>query len=554
MTFVKKDFKNIYESGIKELTDIETQAIEQAKKTRSDHSKKQKQTAQQSLEQLQTKSGLLQVELKQSINESLKKLQDTLAIENAQSEAFLDSLTIELKTLIAQMKVKLKALKGSHQENVDFARSVAAENYLSNTEHMSFALEQALSDSLQNLRTKAGDNLQGLELQLDKTVVNIQDNIDNVTKSTLVSLKDQVDTINDHASSLLKTLLLDSQNKLKLLGESARKAKIEVDSSAGSLLDVIANHADSIEHDINGSYENITTTHFKNADARLSNLADELSTLHDTTTEQLITVTDELSEDLLDRSKQAQVGLRDRCDDVVNRVDHLFNDFQGKLDTRLQFSRGQKQALESDKNRILNAVQNELVSIQKAFATKIAGMLSQSKAELIETTKSVEDQIAKSTDSLGDRMAESANVIQSQMENEVARFLKEISTVRVAALDEISVAAKGKIVSRDWNEQNNKSAVADEPENEAVTNKQLEKDSTDSSADEFITADSDQAMASISSESSSDSLLPEEISLDQSIMNEDINIVSGDIDITSGDTDITENKSRRSRRRRDNKE
>ena len=198
----------------------------------------------------------------------------------------------------------------------------------------------------------------------------ISQNTDEVTNKNLTSFKEEANAVIVHASALLKNLLIDSQNKLSQLNNSANKASIDMDSSAQTLLSDITEHANEIEKDINSAYENITTLHFKNADDRLSQFADELSALHDTTTEQLIAVTDELSDDLNNRSKQLQEGLGDRCNDVINRVNNLFSSFQEKLNERLQFSRGQKQALETDKHKILLAVQNELFSIQKSFAKK----------------------------------------------------------------------------------------------------------------------------------------------------------------------------------------
>ena len=138
MNLVKKDFKNIYESGVKELSNIEQEAIEKAKNDKQEHTKKQIELAKQTIENLEKKSGLLQVELKQSINESLLKIQNTLATENAQSAAFLSSLITELKTVTSLMKMKLNGLKQSHHENVDFVRSVAAENYLTSSEQVKF--------------------------------------------------------------------------------------------------------------------------------------------------------------------------------------------------------------------------------------------------------------------------------------------------------------------------------------------------------------------------------------------------------------------------------
>jgi hypothetical protein len=550
MTFVKRDFKNIYESGVKELTDIELKAVDKAQEKKIEHSQEQKQTAQQSLEHLEKKSELLQVELKQSINESLKKLQDTLAIENAQSKAFLDSLMAELKTLTEQMKVKLSALKQSHHENVDFAKTVAAEHYLTNTEEMSFAIEHALSNAIQNMGVKAKGNFQNLELYLEQALADVQDNVTEVTKSNLVSMKDKADTVADHSSSLLKTFFDDSQNKLSQLEGSARKANNEVESSSVSLLEDIANHADFTEKEINSTYENITTAHFQNADNRLSKFADELSTLHDTTTEKLIITTDELSDDLLDRSKQVQIGLRNRCDDVVNRLDNLFGSFQSKLNDRLQFSRGQKQALESDKNKILVAVQNEMLSIQRAFGKKIAGMLDQSKGELVELTKSVEAQMLTATESLGEKMSKSANSIQQQIENEVTKFLQEISSVRGAAIDEISIAAKGNISFSPSSDADStvedKTDIEDENDLSVEEKDDLTVEEKDLTMEEKyespqVTESDEETLSSVDSQSQIEYLSSEENKSSEAIENEE-------------ESDASGTKPRRSRRRKDNQQ
>ncbi len=519
MTFAKKDFKNIYESGVKELADLELQAIEKGQDKKNEHSQAQRESSLKSLEYLEKKSELLQVELRQSIDESLKKLQDSLAVENAQSEAFLASLMAELRTLTEQMKVKLSALKNSHHENVHFAKTVAAEYYLTNNEEINFKLEHALSNAIQNMSGKTKANFQNLHSNLEQSLVDLQDHIGEVTKSNLVSLKDESYTIADHSSTLLKKFFVDSQSKLTQIETSARQANSEVESSLISLLEQISNHANLIEKDVNSTYESISTAHFQNADNRLSKFADELSTLHETTTEKLITTTDELSDDLVVRSKQVQEGLRSRCEDVVNRLDNLFNSFQGKLNDRLQFSRGQKQALESDKNRILIAVQNEMVSIQKSFAQKIAGMLDQSKIELIDLTNSVEAQMLTTTESLGEKMSASANSIQQQMEKEVNKFLQEISTVRTAALEEISAAARGNSFPKGTQRDLNRAGA-----NETPTVQKLAED-TSSLTDS-------QLESNLSSSNESE--------LDEMVENEE--------------ADLGESKARRNRKRKDNQE
>jgi len=445
MTQAGKKFKDIYDSGATMLTDLEQQATEQMKQAQEEHSQHNRKSAEQSIQQLERKSGLLQTELKQSIDESLKKLTDTLVIENSYSEALASSLLAELKTLAEQMKVRVNSLKQLHQENVDFARSVAAEQYLGTSDEMSFELEQTMSQTIDKLGVQGKIGIDSLRQDLEKIILQVHDNVNEITSSNLVSTEEQADTIADQSSSLLQTLTSDCQNRLKVLESAARQANQEVESSARSLLEEIAECAVVFEKEINQNYEQISAAHFQKADYRLSNCADELSAMHDATTERLISLTDELSQNLLSNSTQVQHGLRNRCDDTVSRLGKSFNAFQNRVNERLQYSQGQKQALESDKHKLLSAVQNELLSIHSSFAKKIATMLEQSKSELADATRAVEEHMDDAIESFSQQMGTSAQSINKQVEEEVAKFLQELSTDRAAALEEISAAAQGRM-------------------------------------------------------------------------------------------------------------
>ena len=481
MTLAGKEFKNIYDSGAKMLTDIELESIAKIKQDKEEHSLNHRKSADQSLQHLEDKSSLLQGELKQSIDASLNKLESTLALENTQTEVFVSSLLSELNILTEQMKMKLKALKQSHQENVDFAGTVATENYLTDTEEVSFELEQTLSRSLDNLSAQGKVTLANLNENLADKLSQGDLSMDEIIKSTLLSAEEQTQTINSHTASLLQTSSTNSQTKFKVLEQAARDANQEVEAVGRSLLGVIANHAANIEKDVNLDYDQITSAHFQSADNRLGNCADELSELHDTTTEQLVNYTEEYSTDLSAKSNQVQEGLRRRCAEVVKRVEDSYNEFKTHLDTRLQFSRGQKQALESDKNKLLVAVQNEMLSIQKSFAIKLATVLEQSKSELTDMTNGVEEQIGKAVKSFGDQMNTSAQSIQKQIEDEVAKLLQELSTSRSGAMSEILNAAKGD--SQFSPKQRNFNDVVSKPDEELLPSEPVLQQDVENSED-----------------------------------------------------------------------
>ncbi len=509
MTLAGKEFKNIYDLGVEALNDIELQSIEKIKQTKEEHSKNHKKSAEQSLQQLTSKSTLLRSELQQSIDESLKKLETTLNLENTQSDQFVSSLLAEMNILTEQMKMKLKVLKQSHQENVDFASTVASEHYLTNAEEMNFELEQTLARATDNLGAQGKVVLDSLQYNLADKFLQGNQSVDEIIKSTLISSEEHSNTIVDHTVSLLQTLSVNSQNKTKVLESSARDANQAVESAARNLLETVTNHATNIESEINRNYDQISAAHFQNADNRLSNCADELSILHDSTTEQLIELTEEFSADLLLQSTQVQDGLRTRCENEVTRVGDTFGAFKGRLDERLQYSRGQKQALETDKNKLLVAVQNELLSIQKAFAKKIALVLDQSKSELTDVATVVEGQIASAVESFSGQMNVSAQSIQKQIEDEVTRFLEELSNARRDAIAEITSTAKGNLPLP----QLSQPTFTDSP-----------------------------------------SISDEEFLSDHPVLQDDNHLLdetASKVDIASGDISSTENKPRRNRRRKD---
>lgn len=454
MTLAEKDFKNIYESGIKELTDIGISATERAKDSREDYSKKHKEATQKSLSHLEEESESLQAELKLSIKESLRKLQNRLSVENSQSEASLDGLITELKTLTEQMKTKLDSLKESHKGNVSFAHSVAIEDCKSGTEQACFSMEQALSSSLQSLTDKANADLEELNANLDKAVSGIQRQIGNVTDSNILSLKEYTATISTHANALLKAFHTDSQTKLNSLEGVARRAKADLDSSTASLFDVIASHAGEIEQEASSMYEETSSVHTKSVNELLNQSADQLASIRETTKQNLEKTTDELSDDLVSQSKKVQDDLRRSSDDAANVVKALFGSFKDKLNDRLELNRGQKQALEIDKNRIVSAVRNELVSIEKEFAGKIEDMLGKSVSDMVALTNSIEEQIRSETEILSNQIAKNTQTAQRQIDAEVNRILQEISSARLFALGEIAAAAQGNLNLKNATEQN----------------------------------------------------------------------------------------------------
>jgi len=184
--------------------------------------------------------------------------------------------------------------------------------------------------------------------------------------------------------------------------------------------------------------------------------------LHDGVTDQLTKNTEELSSDLLSASAKAQEGLRIKCDQAVNTVNSDFTSFKQKLETRLQLSRGQKRTLEEDKNKILIAIKNELLSIHDSFAKKIATLLSSTKIDLAEMTKSVEGKIVAAMDTCNEQVGISATTAQKQIEDEVEAFLKELFNSRSAAVGEITASAHGNLPLVNVQETKEKSSTNNE--------------------------------------------------------------------------------------------
>ena len=278
----------------------------------------------------------------------------------------------------------------------------------------------------------------------------------------MIVSKEQAEAVGAHSSALVQTLLTNGQSKLKEMEICAQQVEKEIGSSVQSLLDTIASHASAAEKQVNEQYNGLAGNYLQNADSRLSDFADELSTLHDTTTEQLEKEADQFSSQLLAGSAKVQEGLQTRCDEAVKTANGSFNAFKLRLEERLQLSRGQKQALEKDKNRILVAVQNELLSIQDSFSKKILALLSEAKLGLDEETESVEKKITAAVETCNEQVSASATSIQKQINNDVEKFLQLLSSHHNAALSEISASAQGNLPGA--NPSGKEEKVADSPQ------------------------------------------------------------------------------------------
>ena len=163
MTLAGRKFSDIYDSGEKTLAELEEQANGKFKQVKDEHAAGLEQSTEKSSQSMLDKSNLLQSELKQFVDASLKKLQEAATSEANQNQAFTNTLVSELKLRTEQMKTKLVALCQSHQENVDFASGVACEDYASSIETARIDIEQSTTQALQGLAAHEGkmsDSLQ----------------------------------------------------------------------------------------------------------------------------------------------------------------------------------------------------------------------------------------------------------------------------------------------------------------------------------------------------------------------------------------------------------
>jgi len=445
MTLVGKKLQDIYNSGAKTLIELQEQAIDNFEQAGKEHAQSMKQLAEKSSLSLQDQSNNLQTELKKLMQGSLKRLENVLLAENDQNQAFVVSLIAELQTRTEQMKSKLAALGQSHQGNVDFAFGLACQRYLSNLETAKINLDETAAQHRTELTEYEATVTDKLLQTMKEAFWQQHELSQEASGSFFTSAREQEVAVANHTSLLTQTFNGSCQNRLATARALANKATEEVEASIRSLLETITRHAGYVEKESNDKYAQLTDSHLQTVDARLSNFADELSALHDGITDQLLKETEELSADLLSASTQAQDGLRLKCDHTVNSVNSDFGNFKQRLGTRLQLSRGQKQTLEDDKNKILIAIKNELLSIHDSFAKKIAALLGGAKSELANMTKSVEAKILTALETCNEQVSTSAVSAQKQIEDEVAAFLQELSDSRTAAVEEISSSAHGNL-------------------------------------------------------------------------------------------------------------
>ena len=443
MTLAGKKLQDIYDAGAETFVELEAQAKDGFRRAKEEHEHSMTTLSEGSSQSLRNQSSDLQTELRQLIDSSVGRLQKIQTQENKGNKSYALGLMEELRVRCEQMQSKLAALKQSHSENVELASSLSHQTYSSGVETAKIELTENAAQARENLNLFGATMVDDLLGTFEQSAMKEHSRARESLEAYFSTAKESSAVMSAQFSALVQTFSGECNSRQKASKSSAAQTEKEVGSAVNASLETLDKQSALLEQKINKIYAELTEAYFKTMDEGLSSFADELSVLHDDTTERLSKSSEDLANELLSDFTKAQGGLRDACETASNKVAGDFSSFKGRIEIRLQSSRGQKQTLEDDKNRILIAIKNELIAIQDAFYKKITELIEQGKLELADMTKVVDEKIGKAVEKCSEEIGNRAGAIQKQIEDDVRKFVQEILIFRKAAIAEITASAQG---------------------------------------------------------------------------------------------------------------
>jgi hypothetical protein len=441
MTFAGKKLQDIYDSGADRLSDLEGQALNKLKRFKDDHAEKLKSDVEGCVGRVKGTASELTTELGTYIDGGLQRLRNVIDSETRETNAHTQHLVAELTNLSDKLNASIAALKKAYKDNVEFIKGSSSDRFVSTVERAKLEFEKHDYGSSRHLKAHGTFVANSLQQKLDHVLWESRGDEKQVTGSLFKSYMQKANAIDSHFSALMQKLSSEFQSQYKDLEGAAKRSESSVESEAKTILQRVDDHAGKVEHEISEHFKKVSEQHRQKLDNDLSTVADDLSRIHDTTTEKLGDSTEQLSESLLGASAQAQEALKVRCDDLKQKINTSTADFAKRMAERLRTSTDLKASLEGDRDDIVSGIRVELSQIQDAFEKKVISMIAQATERVKKIAGEAEGDIKDAQKNCDDQLAAEAKTARSEIDKEVEKFLELLGQHRSSALDQIIKAA-----------------------------------------------------------------------------------------------------------------
>jgi hypothetical protein len=438
MTFAGKKLQDIYDSGAGLLSELESTVSERLKAAKRAHTDNFRANVEVSGSKISKTAAGLQTDLSENVDHSLERLRRISSNEIKESENHALQMVTELANLSEKLKSSIAALKASHEENVDHIGVSFSDRYMTAVEFSKLELEKQDFASIKHLKAHGTFVSNSLQQKLDHVLWESRGEEKQVTGTLFKSYMQKANAIDSHFSTLMQKLSADFQTFYKTLETEATHSESELESASKTLLSRIDDHATSVENRIIENFNKVSEHHKQKLDGDLGSVADDLSGLHDSTTERLSQSTDQLVTSLVDAAAQAQEALKNRCQELKIRIGGEMQSFGSRLNERITVGTALKRTLEGDKDEILNAVRSQIRETKDSFENKISTLISESGSKIRNMAGDAEREILAAQKRSEDSLVVNTQETVKEIKDQVREFLDLVSQHRSSALEEIA--------------------------------------------------------------------------------------------------------------------
>jgi hypothetical protein len=217
--------------------------------------------------------------------------------------------------------------------------------------------------------------------------------------------------------------------------------------------------------------------HSKKLDNHLSTVAQDLSSVHDATTERLSEQTKQLSAGLVTASGEARDSLTTKCNTLRGSVDTMMGSFNDRLEDKLKTTQTLRETLDTEKASIFEDIRKELSEIRDGFEKRLHALMAEAVERVASVSNEAESDISEAFKRCDAQLRAECVKAKSETEQAVTEFLRLLAEQRKNALDQIAKSAGATV---DDAEKDNKGTESTRPGRRTRRKDETAADSGDS--------------------------------------------------------------------------
>jgi len=441
MTAPGKSLKDIYDAGSSKLLKLEKDVSGHLKETAESQVESGKSTGNDLTGKVESRGGELENELRTFMTASIERLQKVMADEIKDTNEHLKAVKLDLSKLADKLKNSIVELRQSYEENVENLCLSLSDNYEGSVEGSTTELEKQDFSSSKHVRAHGTFVMNSLQQKLDHSLWESRGEEKQYNSALFKAFMQKANSIDTHFSTLMQKLSTDFQGHFKVVEHQSLQADPQLTKSAQDLAAEIEGHAGQLENDVHQIFKTVVEEHSKKLDNNLSTVAQDLSSVHDATTEKLSEQTKQLSAGLVTASGEARDALTTKCSELREQVDTMMESFNTRLEEKLHTTHALRGTLESEKQGIFEEIHKELQEIREGFEKRLTQLMKDGLDRVTTVTNEAENEIEVSFHKANTEISREGMAAKIEIDQAISEFITLLSEQRKNALDQIAKAA-----------------------------------------------------------------------------------------------------------------